>query len=291
MSTHKAIGNDDYKIETYTAYASQSFVITSGSDENPSGLTFSVATEPPSDWLVTGDKGTLNIESQLYSNPLYKSIEHLFYTQGNQVFYSSSVADVTQYMPTGSFYVLSAASTVTGDQIKPSTVLIKLNNSASYISDTPTSTPQLGLLKVSGSSAVIGNVFYKHGIFVLKENSLPNTVNSNGIKLEEDDTLTVQFQSTGTIYKHRVSCEIEPNEFNLAWFNPTISASYAASGSVDGQGEQIYSLMASGSLTPYVTSIGLYNDEFQLLAVAKLSSPIKRSFYTKQTFIVQFDTN
>lgn len=291
MSTHKALGNDDYTIETYIAYASQSFVIVSGSDSNPSDLTLNIATEPPYNWLITGNLGILNTPSGIYSNQLFESIKHLFYTQGNQVFYSSSVENCTQYIPTSSMYILNAASTVVGDEIRPSSVLIKLNNSSSYISDTPTTIPQLGILKVSGSNDIIGNVFYKHGIFVIKENSMPHEVNANGIKIEEDDGLSVEFQSTGTIYKHRISCEIEPNEFNLAWFNPSISASYAASGSVDGAGESIYSLMASGSLTPYVTTIGLYNDEHQLMAVAKMSSPIKRSFYTKQTFIVQFDTN
>jgi hypothetical protein len=291
VGTHKALGNDDYKIETYVTYASQSFTIVSGSDGNPSGLTLSIATEPPINWLTTGNKGILNPESGIYSNTLFRSINHLFYTQGTQIFYSSSVENATIFVPTGSAYVLSAATNVFGEEIKPYSVKIRLNNLPTYIYDSPSTTPQMGLLKVSGSESVIGNVFYNYGVMVIKVNNSLNVVNSNGIKLAEDDSLSIQFQSTATIYNHRVSCEIEPTEFNLAWFNPTISASYAASGYIDGEGEKIFDLMASGSLTPYVTTIGLYNDEYQLLAVAKLASPIKRSFLTKQTFIVQFDTN
>jgi hypothetical protein len=291
VGTHKALGNDDYKIEPYVAHSSQSFIIVSGSDVNPSGLTLSIATEPPANWLTTGNKGFFNVESGIYSNILFQSIKHLFYTQGNQVFYSSSVADVTRYFPTASVYVLSAATNVFGEQIKPNSVKIRLNNLPTFIYDVPSTTPQMGLLLVSGSQDVVGNVFYSHGIMTVEVNNSFNTVDSNGIKLAEEDSISVEFQSTVTIYNHRVTCEIEPNEFNVAWFNPTISASFAASSSVDGQGQKIYDLMASGSLTPYVTTIGLYNDEHQLLAVAKLSSPIKRSFLTKQTFIVKFDTN
>lgn len=291
MGTHKALGNDDYKIEPYVAHTSQSFIIVSGSGENPPGLTLSIATEPPSNWLTTGTKGVLNTESNIYSNVLFQSIKHLFYTQGNQVFYSSSVQDATVYFPTGSFYALSAATKVFGEQIKPTSVKIRLNNLPTYIYDTPTTTPQMGILRVSGSQDIVGNVFYNHGIMTVKENSTFNVVDSEGIRVAPEDSVLVEFQSSVTIYNHRVTCEIEPTEFNVAWFNPTISASFAASSSLDGQGQKIYDLMASGSLTPYVTTIGLYNDEHQLLAVAKLSSPIKRSFLTKQTFIVKFDTN
>lgn len=291
MGTHKALGNDDYKIEPYVAHSSQSFTIVSGSDVNPSGLTLSIATEPPENWLITGNKGIFNEQSGIYSNVLFQSIKHLFYTQGTQIFYSSSVQDVTGYFPTGSVYVLSAATNVFGEQIKPNSIKLRLNNLPTFIYDVPTTTPQMGILLVSGSQDIVGNVFYNHGIITVKVNDNFNIVDADGIKLADQDSILVEFQSTMTIYNHRVSCEIEPNEFNVAWFNPTISASFAASSSLDGQGEKIYDLMASGSLTPYVTTIGLYNDEHQLLAVAKLASPIKRSFLTKQTFIVKFDTN
>jgi len=48
--------------------------------------------------------------------------------------------------------------------------------------------------------------------------------------------------------------------------------------------------MASQSLYPYVTSIGLYNQDHELVAVAKLSNPIQRTDYSTQTFVVKFDT-
>ena len=41
---------------------------------------------------------------------------------------------------------------------------------------------------------------------------------------------------------------------------------------------------------PYITTIGLYNDENDLLLVAKLSKPIMKSPNTDMTFIVKYDT-
>jgi len=51
----------------------------------------------------------------------------------------------------------------------------------------------------------------------------------------------------------------------------------------------LYNIMGAGVIKPYVTSIGLYNDEYQLLAIAKVSVPIQRTFDTEQIFIIKFD--
>ena len=41
---------------------------------------------------------------------------------------------------------------------------------------------------------------------------------------------------------------------------------------------------------PYVTTIGLYSDGYELLAVAKLGQPIRMSDETDTTFVVRWDT-
>ena len=46
----------------------------------------------------------------------------------------------------------------------------------------------------------------------------------------------------------------------------------------------------SGSyFKPYVTSIGLYNDAQELIAVAKLGQPVPKSKDTDMTFVVTLD--
>ena len=48
---------------------------------------------------------------------------------------------------------------------------------------------------------------------------------------------------------------------------------------------------ATGSnFKPYVTSIGLYDDDNNLLVVGKLEQPIKASSETDTTFVIRFDT-
>ena len=48
---------------------------------------------------------------------------------------------------------------------------------------------------------------------------------------------------------------------------------------------------ATGSLfKPYVTTIGLYNEDNELLVVGKLGQPIRTSDETDTTFVLRWDT-
>ena len=42
--------------------------------------------------------------------------------------------------------------------------------------------------------------------------------------------------------------------------------------------------------SPYITTIGLYNEAYELLAIAKLAQPIRCSDETDTTFVVRYDT-
>ncbi len=56
------------------------------------------------------------------------------------------------------------------------------------------------------------------------------------------------------------------------------------------QDENYYDFATGSYFSPYVTTIGLYNELYQLVAVGKLSQPIPISLYTDTTFVVNFDT-
>ena len=47
---------------------------------------------------------------------------------------------------------------------------------------------------------------------------------------------------------------------------------------------------ATGSFfSPYITTVGLYNDNFELLAVGKLAKPIQTSRTTDMTILINID--
>jgi hypothetical protein len=95
-------------------------------------------------------------------------------------------------------------------------------------------------------------------------------------------SFALSFQNEHIIYENEVRCIIKESEFNLS-YNPTLVTGSYASGSLRD--------FATGSdFTPYVTTIGLYNTNNELLMVAKLGKPIMISPDTDMTFIVKYDT-
>jgi len=110
------------------------------------------------------------------------------------------------------------------------------------------------------------------------------------------------FKNEQIIYENEVRCVVKESEFNLS-YNPTLisgsqprivssSIGYDLTGSLNGTLKPFAtgSTLPSGSyFTPYATAIGLYNDDNDLLAVAKFGKPILMSPYTDMTFVVKYD--
>jgi len=56
------------------------------------------------------------------------------------------------------------------------------------------------------------------------------------------------------------------------------------------QDENYYDFATGSYFSPYVTTVGLYNESYQLVAVGKLAQPIPISLHTDTTFIINYDT-
>jgi hypothetical protein len=118
-------------------------------------------------------------------------------------------------------------------------------------------------------------------------------------------SFSLSFKNNHTVYENEVRCVIQNTEFNLS-YNPTLLVSgsqyitkklgsdeYILTGSLDNTLKNFAtgSALPSGSyFTPYATTLGLYNDNNELLAVAKFGKPILMSPYTDMTFVVKYDT-
>jgi hypothetical protein len=97
----------------------------------------------------------------------------------------------------------------------------------------------------------------------------------------------LSFKNEHTVYENEVRCVIQNTEFNLS-YNPTLVNNYQ-SGSLKNFATG--STLPSGSFfTPYATTLGLYNNNNELLAVAKFGKPILMSPYTDMTFVIKYDT-
>ena len=168
------------------------------------------------------------------------------------------------------------------------------------------------------SGSVVGNIFYNDGIIVMTDTGSYTTV---GTKTGADG-FTLKFNSTQTIYEREYVCVVDENEFQHTT-NKSLKVGYSSSVAIstfitssltntvlDGFpygllgwstssyntngyeiGTELIGQATHSDFATYVTNIGLYNDERELLAVGKLAKPIKNDKELALTFVVRFDTN
>ena len=311
MRAVKPLDTDGYTKNDYVAYVSQSYTITSGSLTNTEYVTIDFADQPSDDWKYQQtsdfDLGYLNSSSGIYSYPLYSLLNRAFYSSQSIVEYGTSSVAVTQFTPSQSLYVFNIANQSVGDGVKPGSFSVRVSGSSPILDD------GYGRLYVNNTGSVVGNIFYKHGIAIVKNNKTApsQSISTNGLKLAPFLNVDVNYTSSFTITEHTVVCKIGPTEFNTSLLNHTVGYYKTVTGSYVSasqtviytnyipnvsssaraiSGESITGLFDSGSLTPYVTTIGLYNNNYELLALAKLANPVPRAKNVDQTFIVKFDT-
>jgi hypothetical protein len=108
-------------------------------------------------------------------------------------------------------------------------------------------------------------------------------LNLSGILQPNDGSYKIQFQGSHLIYENEYKCTIDEFEYNNT-LNPTARKLRSSE-------DENMADFATGSLfKPYITTIGLYNENNELLVVGKLGQPIKTSNETDTTLIVRWDT-
>ena len=196
-----------------------------------------------------------------------------------------------RYFPTGSgniIGVVSIPSNKYGENLKPGTVT--LSNGTSSLSDDGEGNLITGSLKV-------GDIIYSHGMIILTSDGIPQQdgygyiTYGTGSYGASDSTfiqsfinstnISCSFDSTLTIYESQYKCTLRENEFNFSQ-NPTLISGSSNSGI-------LYDFATGSYFTPYITSIGLYNNDKELLAIAKLSQPLRISDTTDTSIIINLD--
>lgn len=224
--------------------------------------------------------------------PLYKSIKAQFYTNPATASILTEVGRRRSYASTyervieDEIAILPIPQIKYGEGVKVGSVRL-VNGGITYTDD------GFSNLIDSGSN-VKGNIFYDRGLVVLTKD-----INS-GSTLSNFD---LSFRSTKTIFENEIFLSVYESEFNTST-NPTAVDStgkilgYGIQSSIEpgifgGFDEYDYSssIDTTGSyLAPYITTIGLYDDNNNMVAVAKLPQPIKSLPDYPVNFIVRFDT-
>ena len=109
---------------------------------------------------------------------------------------------------------------------------------------------------------------------------------------------TVHFKSSQPIFTHNYHCKVRESEYGFTYNPSALSSSLKT---VYDNNDAVYiedSNVSTGELSnnitgsefqPYITTVGLYNDANQLIAVGKLNRPVPKSANTEMTIIVKID--
>ena len=121
-------------------------------------------------------------------------------------------------------------------------------------------------------TSVAGNVFYRTGQVVI---SSPLPKYHHALQNIYD----VEYKSARTIYENEVLIKVPKADCNVS-MNPSLRKP---------KSQFIQNQFTGSAWKPYVTTIGLYNDEAQLIAVAKLGRAVQKRDDVDMNFIVRWD--
>lgn len=265
----KSLAPTDHTITPFEAYYRYSYTYVSGSANNSSDVQFFYGEE----FL---ESSGLRVENIKYD--IFDSVMQTFYSA---IPYAAYGTNINSYVPTQSVYIVSVTQDLFGQRIVPGTFSIKVGTSQSY-DDAKGNI----IVSSSGVGNIVGRVFYDKGIAVLKPTAsiAGGGLTNEGIFIDNGTSVQTRFTSSIKVYENSIKVKIEPTDFLYSLNNPTVVDILSGSTTSPLQ------LQTSGSLLPYITTLGFYNEKNELLLVAKPSVPIQRTSDSVQTFIVKFDT-
>ena len=128
--------------------------------------------------------------------------------------------------------------------------------------------------KYSIPKVYVGNVIYTHGQIIITDEIVASYYNMylNAI---------LKWKSNLPIYTHNYHCKLKTDEYNFTLNKTALETS-------DGK---IADLISGSSFNPYITTVGLYNDSNELIAVGKLGRPTPKSSDTDMSILVKLDMN
>lgn len=323
MAVYKELSSNDFQFREFQVYKQQTFTQANNNDVRvydaievtasafyPWG---NVVAEPTGNWVDAIASGGL------YKRTVYDNVNHLYYNLSHELEFNTSSDGYVDYYnvwqnfgpnnpewthkphhgkgPRGKPYglpwkvsVVSIPNRFIGNGMRQESIqledvtlgftlnddgfgnLYDFRNSASFAADKATYT--------------VGNVFYDQGVCVIYDTgsyftSLYDSGSYNNFGTESNSYI-VTMQGTSVIYEYEAYCTIKAGEANIP-LNPTARVTK----SLDEP--TLLGFVTSSDFTPYVTTIGLYDDYGNLLVVGKLNQPVRNDDDLDMTIVVRYD--
>lgn len=309
MSVWKKLNQQDVFVSTYVARKLWTI------QAHNSGVKMLPANDQSAieDYIIDKDTkytGDLALDSGSYSKLVHSSIKQLYYTNFDSGSGSiietgsfdnhleSSLTSASRFL-SSSAIVYSIPRNKIGTHIEPATfklggdgyIIDQEDYVPSYENDYVESTKLMiddgeGVLREKYlSNPIIGNIVYSHGQVVITDPSLVSYYTGK-------PNHQFSYKSNLPIYTHNFNIKISDYEFNHT-FNPTAQKNKTVTvsdiGNFVNQSGELANNVTGSAFQPYVTTVGLYNDANQLIAVGKLSQPLPKSANTEMTIQVKLD--
>lgn len=350
MSAYKKLNKEDSFLTSYTAH--KTFTVT-GSQHDELGVETYIGIHNSDTFFpAQADKRLAGTKHEHYTQLVYDSIKHLYYSGFENGFPVSSSNEmsgsayenflqssytVNQRRAESEFTVISIPQNLYGANIRPGSVRIEpdisgptanyfytssdsleddeygfvsesyteeietlygaaeilqdgeyIQNEGEYINETEQEFVVAGfddwkttliddkngnlILSASSPHRVVGNVLYSHGLVVITNPAIGNYYANyfSG---------SITWQSSQPIYTYNFHCPVGESDFNFT-LHPT---------STEGSDGEIKADLTGSHFKPYFTSVGLYNDANELIAVAKMGQPVPVSDNNETTVVVKLD--
>ena len=135
---------------------------------------------------------------------------------------------------------------------------------------------EIRFLSESNNTNQVGNMFYQHGFGII------TSPNSKYREVMDDVDAEIKFNGCTQFTELEYVLNVKSHEFDA-------SENITLRKNEDPDEITMKDFATSSHFSPYVSTIGLYNDQLDLLAIAKLGQPLKKPTDTDLTFIVRMD--
>ena len=291
MSTWKKLNQQDAYLTTYNAQKEWTI---SAIEQLELGITGSYYTS-------SGD--VLSLDPSLLT---YHSLNQLYYSSFDETGVVSTSSSYDNYIES-SFatssrvlgdrgVVFSIPRSVFGTHIEPTSFVLGSDNGFIEVQDDYVEEDYVegssqiidngeGVLQYEASGDEVGNIIYTHGQAIVYDDAF-----TTNFLLSPD--YPIALKSNQPIYTYNYNIKVSDYEFNFT-LNPTAqsgSTIYSYSGSNYVQPSGILADNVTGSyFQPYITTVGLYNDTNELIAVDKLAQPLPKPANTELTVQIKLD--
>ena len=256
---------------------------------------------------VSSSFGAFDVDTNDLSGVIYRSIQAQFYRDSSNASILTEVGRRRSYASTdernleNEFALISIPQHKYGEGIKVGTVKFTDNNNDKvYLDD--------GYSNLVSGSTICGNIMYDRGFVILTKDTPSGSLTD----------FRIEYNSTQTIYENEVFISVLENEFNVSQNRTALVDAEYDIGNIIIRGpfphsnsytqsfanlrsarinplfnhyDVSASLDPTGSyLAPFITTIGLYDNELNMVAVAKLARPMKSYPDYPLNFIIRFDT-